>query len=40
MRILDKKIVGNRALLVFDDGKEVEIDREVYLERRLMQKMR
>lgn len=38
MRILDKKIVGNRALLVFDDGKEVEIDREVYLERRLYAK--
>jgi len=38
MRILDKKIVGNRALLVFDDGKEVEIDREVYLKRRLYAK--
>lgn len=38
MRILDKKIVGSRALLVFDDGKEVEIDREVYLEKGLYAK--
>ncbi|WPX09713.1 regulatory protein RecX [Anaerocellum danielii] len=38
MRILDKKIVGSRALLVFDDGKKVEIDREVYLEKKLYAK--
>lgn len=35
MRILDKKIVGSRVLFVFDEGKEVEIDREVYFEKGL-----
>ncbi|WAM32561.1 regulatory protein RecX [Caldicellulosiruptor naganoensis] len=35
MRILDKKLHGEKYLIVFEDGKEVEIDKDIYLEKKV-----
>lgn len=35
MRILDKKFLGNKYLLILEDGKNIEIDKDVYIEKEL-----
>ncbi|WAM34740.1 RecX family transcriptional regulator [Caldicellulosiruptor morganii] len=35
MKILDKKLHGEKYLIVFEDGSEIEIDREIYLQEKV-----